>query len=143
MQASVGELKAGPCDQISERARHQYLAGPCRRHHLAGDVYGDSLHLLVSGLGLTGMQADTDRDTELGDRRHDRLGGTKRLRWLFERREEPISCCIHLSTTEPAKQPANRGVVTGVPAESVRTMRDTVPRAAVEGRATIERPPFE
>jgi hypothetical protein len=74
-------------------------------------VYRDSSHFLVARLSLTGMQSDTDGDTELTDRGGDRLSSMKRLRRLFERREESISSRINLSTVEPAKLSADRGVV--------------------------------
>lgn len=111
VKTSVTELKAGSSDQISQGARHEYLACLRRGHHTAGDVNRDSLQLLLSGLGLTRMQADTDRETELSDRRHDRLSSMKRLRWLLERREESIPSRVNLSAMEPAKLSANRGVV--------------------------------
>jgi hypothetical protein len=74
-------------------------------------VYRDPSHFLVSRLSLTGMQSDTDGDTELSDRGGDRLSSMKRLCWLFECREESISSRINLSTVEPAKLSADRGVV--------------------------------
>jgi len=57
------------------------------------------------------MQARSDRDAQLGDRRDNRISGANRLGGLTKRSEEPVAGGIDFSTTEPAQLSADRGVV--------------------------------
>jgi hypothetical protein len=74
-------------------------------------VYGNPADLSVGGLGLSGMQACPDRNTQLGDCRDDCIGGAHRLSRLIKGGKEAVSSGIELSTAEPAELSAHRRMV--------------------------------
>lgn len=74
-------------------------------------MHGNPADLSVGGLGLSGVQARPDGNTELGDCRDDCVGGTHCLGGLIKGGKEAVSGGIEFSATESAELSANRGVV--------------------------------
>src|ERR671918_1014720 len=83
--------------------------GPAR--HPSTDVHGDPPHAPVDQLAFPGVQTGPDRKAEPGELVGDRAGTPDRPCWTVERRQEPVTCRVHLSPPEATERSSHDGVV--------------------------------
>src|SRR5215207_10135765 len=110
--APVVKVEVPSGDRPRYRARHQDLARFGKAADTRSDVDGHSADVLADHLALAGVHADSNSDTEIRRRGHDRAGATqRRRRGSGERGEKTVAGGLDLAPTEAGKLLAHRLVV--------------------------------
>ena len=84
VHASIAELEAGACHQISHRTGDHYLIGIRGGRDARADVDRDADHLIARQLAFPGMQARADLEAECMDMFTDRSRTADRPRRAIE-----------------------------------------------------------
>jgi hypothetical protein len=113
VKAAVDETNPRARDQITYGAGHEDLPRLGGRLHPCRKVDGDSPHVTVDGLALTGVNAGPDLEAQTANPVPDRPSALDRQTGGFERDEEPVAGCLHLPALVNLKLAAHEAVVVG------------------------------
>src|SRR2546427_6572987 len=112
MPAPIDQLQPRPGDEIAHGARHDDLAGTCRRGNPRADVHRDTCELAVDALALSGVQSGTYVESELTDGVDDGDCTADRAGRPVEARKESVARGIDLRAAKARKLVPYRRIVT-------------------------------
>src|SRR5262249_17445417 len=100
--ASIVELEFRACDEISDRVRHEHLAGSRATGDTSAEMNGDPADLSVQDRALGGGEANTYVEAETADSVADRASTADCAGRTVERREESVAGRVDLNSAETA-----------------------------------------
>src|SRR2546422_1953734 len=112
MHAPIDQLQPRPGDEIAHGARHDDLAGACRRGNPRADVHRDTCELAGDALALSGVQSGTYVESELAHGVDDGNGATDRAGRPVEAREKSVARGIDLRAAKARELVPYRRIVT-------------------------------